>query len=155
MADKITVDMRLFMAIMFIIGLLITIYAFKLTPEVDDCSDNSKNATRGLLIMGVAMICISATAFACGCVKASHPSHSIIFISLIFIISAITTILTSMIKIECAKTYQDVNTLLVMSIISSSLSGSYLSYNLYEYINDTKKSSPGIEMHERLNLKGG
>lgn len=151
MLDKLFVARTLFMFIIFIIGLTIAVFAFRLTSDLDSeqCSDNSKNAIRGLLVMGVCIICISGTAFACGCLKSSNNSHNIIFTSLILIISVITLILSSIIKSECKKVTQDINILLTMSIISTTLSVGYLSYNLYEHIHNRAQTE------EKFQLKGG
>jgi hypothetical protein len=137
----------MFTIMMFVIGIIITVYAFKISNDVTTCSANSQNSVRGLLVMGVALVSICATTLICGCSSdKTHPLLGTAFITFMFIISLSTTILTYNIQTDCQAAKNDTSVIFTLAIIGSLLSGGYLGMKLYNYKETGGKSSNSQEM---------
>jgi hypothetical protein len=139
--------MNMFMGMMMLIGLVITIFAFKIAKDVTNCSDKAQNALRGLLVMGVALLCVSSTSLVCGCTKdLSHPAIGKSFTALMVVIGIITITLTSIISSECTPAKGDLSIILILSVIVTVVSAGYLGYEFYNYIEDGKSGHKSVEM---------
>jgi hypothetical protein len=138
---------NMFTIMMFVIGIIITVYAFKISNDVTTCSANSQNSVRGLLVMGVALVSICSTTLICGCSSdKTHPLLGPAFITFMFIISLSTTILTYNIQTDCQAAKNDTSVIFTLAIIGSLLSGGYLGMKLYDYKETGGKSSNSQEM---------
>lgn len=131
-------SMGMFMAIMFIVGLVLTVYAFKLGPSVKNCSAAAQDAARGLIVLGIMIISISGTYMVCGCEKISSPlTHSAIgigFVVLMLLIGISVIGLTSTIHKECENARTDTPVLLTISSITTIISIVYLVYRGYSKV---------------------
>ena len=121
---------------MFIVGLVLTFYAFRLAGDVQNKKDclkkNVLNATRGLLVMGVAIMSIAGTYLLIG--TASTYTDSMIGMMLVVLMLAMgitVIVLTSIIHSGCPEARSETNALLVLSVIVTAVSGSYLLYKGY------------------------
>jgi hypothetical protein len=142
-------SMNMFMGCMLIIGLLMTIFAFKIGNDVTTCSVKAQNALRGLLVMGVGLMSISSTSLLCGCTaNMAHPSTGTFFIGLMAAIGIITMTLTSIIHSECIPARADTPIILTLSVLATVLSVGYLGYKVYNYVEHGKSGhkSNSIEM---------
>ena len=104
----------IFMVLIFIIGVVITTFSFKIAGTVVDCSLNSQNALRGLIVMGTALICIPITILAFRC-QLNLPSGkesmmANVFIVLLLLINSSIIGLASVIHNECenSRTYTSI-----------------------------------------------
>ena len=127
----------MFMGLMFTVGLVLTIFAFKIASNVTDCNTHSQNALRGLLVMGVMLMSISGTTLGINCPtrSTSHTlggvTSSMAFIVLMLIIGIVTTALVSVIHKNCEDARKDTPVLLTLSVLIMVLSGGYLGYTIY------------------------
>ena len=125
-------SMRMFMGLMFVVGLVLTIYAFKIGPAVKNCDSKTQNAARGLLVMGIMMISVSSTYMVCGCGMQVHQGTlGTFFIVLMLAVGFITMTLTSIIHGSCKNARKDTPFLLVISVLITATAGGYLVYNWY------------------------
>jgi hypothetical protein len=125
-------SMGMFMGLMFIVGLVLTIYAFKIAPKVKNCSSKSQNAARGLLVMGVMMLCVSATYMVCGCGRSlGKGTLGTSFVVFMLIVGIITIALSSIIHKECGAAKSDTPALITLSVLMTVLSGGYLVFKGY------------------------
>ena len=141
------ITINMFTVLMFIIGIIITVYAFKISNDVTTCSANSQSSVRGLLVMGVALVSICATTLICGCSSnKTHPLLGTAFVGLMFIIALTTTILTYNIQTDCQAAKNDTSVIFTLSIIGTVLSGGYLGIQFYNYKETDGKSSKSTEL---------
>ncbi len=143
---------RMFMGLVFIIGLVLTIYSFKIAPTVKTCSGKAQNAARGLLVMGVMMLSVSATYMVCGCVRSiSHSTLGMSFVVFMLAVGVSTIILASIIHSECSIARKDTPILIALSVLMTVLTGGYLVYRGYNMVKggDGQRHS-GIEMTTRF-----
>jgi cytochrome bd-type quinol oxidase subunit 2 len=128
---------EMLMGLMFIVGLVLTIFAFKIANDVTGCNTNTQNALRGLLVMGVMLMCITGTTLLINCnTEKSDTETSVngmIFVVLMFLIGIITTALVSVIHKNCEDARKDTPTLLTMSVLIMVVSGGYLGYTGYNH----------------------
>jgi cytochrome bd-type quinol oxidase subunit 2 len=128
---------EMLMGLMFIVGLVLTIFAFKIASDVTKCNTNTQNALRGLLVMGVMLMCITGTTLLINCnTEKSDTETSVngmIFVVLMFLIGIITTALVSVIHKNCEDARKDTPTLLTMSVLIMVVSGGYLGYTGYNH----------------------
>lgn len=127
-------SMGMFMGIMFIVGLVLTVFAFRIAADVKDCPANVQSAARGLLVMGVIILTIAGTYTVCGC-AASKLTNSIIGSSFIVLMGALgitVTVLTSIIHNGCAESHKSTPALLSISVLITALSVITLGYKMYD-----------------------
>ena len=126
--------MRMFFGAMFLLGILLSVYALTEAHKVKDCSTNVQNSIRAILVMGVAMTCISFTAMICKCGGGKDPSGFLgkLFLFGILAISLTTLVLVSIIMSKCpdAKGGTTVAALLI-SILAILMTGGYIGYDIY------------------------
>lgn len=126
--------MNALFGVMFVVGILFSIYALSEAPKTKDCSIAAQNAMRGILVMGVAMTCISFTALMCKC-GSSDSSHGLggVFLIGMICFSVTTLVLISIIMGQCKDASNGVTTtMLILAIIAVLVSGGYGGYLLYE-----------------------
>tara|TARA_Y100000389_G_scaffold99454_1_gene96192 strand:- start:3025 stop:3474 length:450 start_codon:yes stop_codon:yes gene_type:complete len=127
-------SMNALFGVMFVVGILFSIYALSEAPKTKDCSIAAQNAMRGILVMGVAMTCISFTALMCKC-GSSDSSHGLggVFLIGMICFSVTTLVLISIIMGQCKDASNGVTTtMLILAIIAVLVSGGYGGYLLYE-----------------------
>jgi hypothetical protein len=128
---------EMLMGLMFIVGLVLTIFAFKIANDVTGCNTNAQNALRGLLVMGVMLMSITGTALGINCnTEKSDTETSVngmIFVVLMLLIGIITTALVSVIHKNCEDARKDTPILLSMSVLIMVVSGGYLGYTGYNH----------------------
>jgi cytochrome bd-type quinol oxidase subunit 2 len=124
---------EILMGLMFIVGLVLTIFAFKIASSVTDCNTHSQNALRGLLVMGVMLMSISGTTLGINCDigKSDKSVNGMIFVILMLIIGIITTALVSVIHKNCEDARKDTPVLLTLSVLIMVVSLGYLGYSIY------------------------
>lgn len=132
-------SMGMFMSLMFIVGLVLTIYSFKLGPAVKNCSAAAQDAARGLVVLGVMLISISGTYMVCGCEKIGLPmkSHSVTgigFVVLMLLIGISVIGLTSTIHKECQNARTDTPVLITIASITTLVCIVYLVYRGYSAV---------------------
>jgi len=139
------------MALIFVIGLVITIFSFKIAGTLVDCSINSQNALRGLIVMGTALICIPITILAFNCQLKSTEKESMmgnVFVVLLLLINIAITGLACVIHNECEHSRTYTSILIPLSVIAACACFLYLGYEGY------KKFATGThKVHE--NVKHG
>ena len=140
---------EMLMGLMFIVGLVLTIYSFKIASDVTSCNIASQNALRGLLVMGVMLMSITATILGINCDtgKSDKSVNGMIFVILMLIIGIITTALVSVIHKNCEDARKDTPILLTMSVLIMVVSLGYLGYSVY---NKHKSSSNSEHPHDLL-----
>ena len=141
---------EMLMGLMFIVGLVLTIFAFKISSDVTNCNAASQNALRGLLVMGVMLMSITATTLGINCNRGKSDTETsvngMIFVILMLIIGIITTALVSVIHKNCEDARKDTPILLTMSVLIMVVSGGYLGYTIY----NKHKSSSNYPPHDLL-----
>ena len=149
---KIKIEATIFMLIIFLIGLTITVYSYKIAGTVVDCSINAQNAVRGLLVMGTALICIPITILAFNCplpLESGKDSiMSNVFILLLLLINGSIIGLSSVIHNECEASREYTKILIPLSVLATSFSLGYLVYEVYGVFakGKGKSSSKSVEM---------
>lgn len=132
--QKLQMSMNAVFGVMFVVGILFSIYALSEAPKTKDCPIAAQNAMRGILVMGVAMTCISFTALMCKC-GASDSSHGLgnLFLIGMICLSITTLVLISIIMGQCKDASHGMTTtMLILAIIAVLVSGGYGGYLLYE-----------------------
>ena len=146
---------EMLMGLMFIVGLVLTIFAFKISSDVTNCNAASQNALRGLLVMGVMLMSITATTLGINCNRGKSDTETsvngMIFVILMLIIGIITTALVSVIHKNCEDARKDTPILLTMSVLIMVVSLGYLGYSVY---NHHKSSSNSEHPHDLLTPSG-
>lgn len=135
-------DMRLFMGINLILGLVLTVFAIKLSASTKTCNDEKvTNAVKGLLVVGTILITLSATMLTCGCAKAITGVFGIKLSYLFSVLSlalGITIITLSAIVKKganadtCKASSSDTGVLLALGSIMSALSVGFLGMKLFQ-----------------------
>ncbi len=124
-----------FMALIFVIGLVITIFSFKIAGTLVDCSISSQNALRGLIVMGTALICIPITILAFHCqLKLPSGKESMmsnVFIVLLLLINIAIIGLASVIHKDCEASRSHTSILIPLSVFAAFACASYLGYEGY------------------------
>jgi hypothetical protein len=123
----------MFMASMFVIGIIICIFAFKVSKNVASCSDKIQKAVRGLLVMGVIIATSSATFMVCGCnIKNSFDTGSagMIFITMMCVLGVIVLGLTSVIR-DCKQLQHSISGLFIISILMVVIPFLIFMYKIY------------------------
>lgn len=137
----IELSMKMFMGSMFIIGLVLTIYAFKIGPKVKNCDEKTQNSARGILVMGVMMISVSSTFIACGCGMSVHNNQlGMVFLGLMLIVGISTISLSSIIHGSCPSARDYTTPLIVISVLSTVLTIGYLGYKGYNMSQNSKST---------------
>lgn len=132
--------MKMFMGLMFLIGLVLTVYAFKIAPTVKNCDSNVQNSARGILVMGVIMMSVSAAIMVCGCgIEVQHSTLGMLFPILMLAVSIITMSLTSIIHSSCIEARTQTPVLITISVLTTLLSVGYLGYKGYNKISGAQK----------------
>lgn len=122
-------SMGMFMGLIFIVGLVLTIYAFKISPLVNKCSNKSQNSVRGLLTIGIMMISFSLMYMVCDCgIKVKTGTIGMLFVIVMFVLGIITITLLSIIHAECKEAQKNTPFLLSLSVMTTVLSSGYLIY---------------------------
>ena len=132
--QKLQMSMNALFGVMFVVGILFSIYALIEAPKTKDCPTAAQNAMRGILVMGVAMTCISFTALMCKC-GSSDSSHGlgIFFLFGMICLSVTALVLISIIIGNCKDASHGMTTtMLVLAIIAVLVSGGYGGYLIYE-----------------------
>ena len=124
---------EMLMGLMFIVGLVLTIFAFKMSNDVTTCNVNAQNALRGLLVMGVMLMSITGTTLGINCDtgKSDKTVNGMIFVILMLVIGIVTTALVSVIHKNCEDARKDTPILLTMSVLIMVVSLGYLGYSVY------------------------
>lgn len=124
---------EMLMGLMFIVGLVLTIFAFKIASDVTICNVAAQNALRGLLVMGVMLMSITATTVGINCDtgKSDKSLNGMIFVILMLIIGIVTTALVSVIHKNCEDARKDTPILLTLSVLIMVVSLGYLGYSVY------------------------
>lgn len=146
---------EMFMGSMFIVGLVLTIYAFKIAPATKNCSITAQNAVRGLIVMGVMLMSITGTFMICGCgvAKLKHETIGMGFTILMLLIGIIVMVLSSIIHEDCNAAKKDTPLLISLSVLVTIASGGYLVYKGYNMVKSkgfVGKNGGGIEMASRF-----
>ena len=128
---------EMLMGLMFIVGLVLTIFAFKMSNDVTTCNVNAQNALRGLLVMGVMLMSITGTTLGINCDtgKSDKTVNGMIFVILMLVIGIVTTALVSVIHKNCEDARKDTPILLTMSVLIMVVSLGYLGYTGYTVYN--------------------
>ena len=140
-------SMRMFMVFIFMIGLALTIVAFKISSYANcdtNCSSKAQNAIRGLLVLGVSLICIPSTILAFKCSTSRFQDDSFmgtLFLVLLLFISITTIGLSIVIHEECEVARKDTPWLLGSSTLIIIIVLTYLGYIIY---NHTKGKQIGL-----------
>ena len=143
---------EMLMGLMFVVGLLLTIFAFKIASDVTKCNIASQNALRGLLVMGVMLMSISGTTLGINCDtgKSDKTVNSMIFVILMLIIGIVTTALVSVIHKNCENARKDTPILLTMSVLIMIVSLGYLGYSVYnKHLSSDEKQMNRIDSNSR------
>ena len=121
--------------IMFIIGVVFSVYALGEAHAVKDCGLSAQNAMRGILVMGVAMTSIAFTALMCKCGHGNASSAlGQVFVGGMMCLSIVTLVLISIIMSACKEASKGVTTaMLVLCIIAILISGGYIGYEVYHH----------------------
>lgn len=125
-------SMKFFMSLMLIVGLVLTLYAFRINSHVNDCSKAVQNAARGLIVMGVILVSVSSTYMVCGCSKSlSTTALGMGFVLLMLVIGVTVISLTSIIHSGCKNARKSTPLLISLAVLTVVLSGSYLTFNIF------------------------
>jgi hypothetical protein len=150
---------EMLMGLMFVVGLVLTIFAFKISSDVNICKvPAAQNALRGLLVMGVMLMSISGTTLGINCppAKSDKKTNSMIFVILMFLTGIVTTALVSVIHTNCEDARKDTPVLLTMSVLIIVVSGGYLGYTVYnKHLSSDEKQMNHIDSKLTQSSFGG
>lgn len=128
---------EMLMGLMFVVGLVLTIFSFKIASDVTSCNGAAQNALRGLLVMGVMLMSITGTTLGINCNTGKSDTETsvngMIFVILMLIIGIITTALVSVVHKNCEDARKDTPILLTMSVLIMVVSLGYLGYSVYNH----------------------
>lgn len=120
-------SMKMFMSLMLLVGIILTIYAFRINNVIKNCPMKVQNAARGLVVLGVLLISISGTYMVCGCSKTlSNSTLGISFVVLMLFMGIIVITLTSIIHSSCKPARKSTPVLLSLAVITTVMSSGYL-----------------------------
>jgi uncharacterized membrane protein len=125
------ISLGMFMGVMFIVGVILTLYGFKLANAVKNCTQDSvQNSVRGLLIMGTILVTVAATYMVCGCGTQSVSQNvlGMRFVVLMIIIGLCVIGLASTIHAGCPDAQKDTPALITIAVLTVLVSGGYLGY---------------------------
>jgi len=124
--------MSVFMLIMFIVGLVLTIFAFRLSTDIKDCTPVVQNATQGLLVLGVMIITVAVTSMVCGCGSGSEQSTGTGYVLFMLALGITIMVLTSIIHNGCQDARTSTPILITLSVLITVISGFILFYKSYK-----------------------
>lgn len=141
------IPLGLLMGVMFFLGLILTIFAFKISDAVDKCTNNSvRHSARGLLVMGVVVMAVSATMMYAGLEHMHKAAHIGMGVMGLMFVAGITVLgMVSNIHKDCPAARSDTPTLISLASIVSAVSLAYILYNLYQRFAKQKSSSARAE----------
>ena len=166
MLSPVAITMRMFMFFMFIVGIVMTIYSYKINQTLDqECPTNSQaiNAARALLIMSVIITTLSFSVGICGCGAVTDINKEwtgFLFVIMMFILGITISVLVSIINSNCPKSNNDTSIPLSFGIVIAVISLLYLVYRFYiiytaglsTISNSTRTTTSGIEMTNMRNI---
>lgn len=125
---------KIFSTLIFVIGIILIVFSLKIANQINKCSNQVNNATRGLLIIGVMLVSISGTNLVCGCCNAdSLTGKSMLygFVLLNCLLAFTCMVLSSIIHSKCPEVRQNITPLIVMSTVLLVATLGYLGYSFY------------------------
>lgn len=128
-------DMQMFTGLNFVLGLVITVFAIKLSHATKTCTDEKvTNSVKGLLVVGVILITSTATSFACGCGRSSAPVGNLGYIAsgLNFALGVAIITMASLVHNKCGTTKSDTGILIALGSILLVLALGYLGMKGYK-----------------------
>lgn len=134
-------DTQMFMGINLILGLVLTVFAFKLSASTKTCNNEKvTNSVKGLMVIGVVLITQASTMLACGCGKTSTGIFgiklaylfSILSLALGVAIITLSAIIKNGMSDSCKATSSDTGVLIALGSIMSALSVGFLGYKLFQ-----------------------
>lgn len=135
-------SMMTFMVVTLVIGLVITVFAFKISTATKNCNDEKVNsAVKGLIAIGVILISVPATFIACGCSAASLSNKMVgtMFVTFFTALGIVLITLSSIIhNSNCGVIKSDTSILISCGSIMTGLGVLYLLYKMYTKLGKTK-----------------
>lgn len=142
------ISMEIFMGLVLIIGLILSVYAFKIDAKIAKCVDTGKSVTKaskGLIVLSVSMVAAAVTYLAGGCdSSSSKQAIGVIFLGLLCGLGIVVVVLASIIRSKCsaddddakaAKSDSDV--LIILGVLAAMSSGGYLAMELHKKVKST------------------
>ena len=156
MFESLTMTMPVFMGLMVVIGLFITVFAFRLAKDADKCSPNAhstKRAARILISLGVFMIAMPSTYLLCGCTNVGNFLHkdnlNLMFVMILLFLGIFVNILVNTVRKGCKETSNSGTMLLSLSSVVIVISLLYFTYRLYILFKPSTKPIVGARQVER------
>ena len=127
-------DMQMLTGINFILGIVITVFAIKLSNATKTCTiEKVTNSVKGLLVVGVVLLTSSATSLACGCAKSDMFSGRVGYLASALNLARGVTIITlaSIVHGKCESSKSDTGVLIALGSILIAMSVGYLGYKAF------------------------
>jgi cytochrome bd-type quinol oxidase subunit 2 len=133
-------EVGLLMGLMFVLGLILTIYGFKISDAVDKCSSNKvRHSARGLLVMGVLVMAVSGTMMAVGGSMYKMAKIDVGVMSLMLIAGITVLTMVSIVHKDCPHARKDTPVLMTLASLVSVVSLGYLGYTGYKQFKPSEK----------------
>ena len=120
------------MGLMFILGLVLSIYSFKISYLTTKCEKRVQDSSRGLLVMSIIIVSVSATFMVCGC---NTLGKNVVlgrgFTALMLMAGITVIVLSSIIHNNCKKARKDTPILITLAVITTAVALINLSYKLF------------------------
>jgi cytochrome bd-type quinol oxidase subunit 2 len=128
------IPLGLLMGVMFALGLILTMFAFKISDAVDKCSkDNVRHSARGLLVMGVVVMAVSGTMLFTGMENMKTTANvGMTVMALMFMAGIAVLTMASIIHSGCPKARSDTPVLISLASIVSAVSLAYILFEVYQ-----------------------
>lgn len=130
-------DMQMLTGINFVLGIVITVFAMKLSNATKTCTiEKVTNSVKGLLVVGVVLVTSSATSLACGCAKTDLFSGKVGYLaSALNLVLGVTIVtLASIVHGKCEATKSDTSILIALGSIMLALSVGYIGYKTFRKV---------------------
>lgn len=139
-----SMSLKLTLISVLVLGFLLVFQTLRVGNDATKCSNKTKNALRGMLILGVMSISISATLLACSCCLEGTIIGTEIYLSFIILFGIVLTTLASIIHSDCKEAKAATPLLITAGVLMIVLPSSYLGYTVYTENYTKKKVDPTL-----------
>lgn len=142
----------IFKGITFIIGVLVTYFAFTLLEKTDKCSSKAQKSARGLLVLGAVLMTMSLTLLVGKCdrqISMENDEHYVFVSLFVFLVSVAVITLASIVHSECKNARGSTTVIISIGAVMAFISASYVSYKVY-----LANKSPSLVQAPRMINRG-
>ena len=121
----------------FVLGLAITVFALKIGNATKNCTDTKvNNSIKGLLSVGLILMSVSGTSFACGCAGNALINNNIHMIFGVFSLAlgVVLVTLASIVHNKCGVPKSDTGLIIALGSVMIAVSVGYLGMKAFKRV---------------------